>query len=93
MRASVLKLKRTFVLSIKCWNHLRFQLQTKLEEVEGDISKQTKLRERAENYSKELEQELESLRQTRANMSTVAQVDNSAELQRLKQELENVRLE
>ena len=61
--------------------------------MEGDISKQTKLRERAENYSKELEQELESLRQTRANMSTVAQVDNSAELQRLKQELENVRLE
>ena len=86
-------LKRTLVLSIKSWNHLRFQLQTKLEEVEGDIGKQTKLRERAENYSKELEQELESLRQTRANMSTVAQVDNSAELQRLKQELENVRLE
>mgnify|MGYP001801852081 CR=1 FL=1 len=93
MRASVLRLKHTLGLSIKCWNHLRFQLQTKLEEVEGDISKQTKLRERAENYSKELEQELESLRQTRANMSTVAQVDNSAELQRLKQELENVRLE
>lgn len=69
------------------------QLQAQLEETEADIIKQTKLRERAENYSKELETELESLRQARVNVSSLASVDNSAELQRLKQELENVKLE
>lgn len=70
------------------------QLQAKVEEADSNIAKQMKLRERAENYSKELEMELESARQTqRANISTVSPLDNSAELQRLKQELENVRLE
>lgn len=59
------------------------------------MSKQTKQRERADNYSKELEMELEGLRQARASASstTPAAADNSAELQRLKQELDNVRLE
>jgi len=57
------------------------------------VSKQQKLRERAEAYGRELETELEQLRQTRASVTPAPRVDNSAELQRLKQELEAVRLE
>lgn len=64
-----------------------------MEELESNVAKQQKLRERAENYSKELEVEMESLRQARANATVTTVVDNSAELQKLKQELDHVRLE
>lgn len=69
------------------------QLQAKADEMDADTSRQTKLKERAESYSKELEAELDSLRKTRASVASPAKVDNSAELQRLKQALENVKEE
>ena len=61
--------------------------------MESNLQKQQKLRERAENYSKELESEMETMRQARANAAPTPTVDNSAELQKLRQELEHVRLE
>ena len=48
------------------------QLQSLLEESQSEASKERKLRERSEMFSKELEQELESLKQRQLGRSPSA---------------------
>ena len=62
---------------------LFLKIQVQLEEAQSDSSKERKLRERAEVYSRELEQELEALKQRPAGRSaSLASLDPAQEVTR-----------
>ncbi|XP_013414269.1 serine/threonine-protein kinase MRCK alpha isoform X3 [Lingula anatina] len=64
-------------------------LQTQLDESTAEASKQSKLRERSESYAKELEQEIETMKQKSLGRTpSTSNLETTQEINRLKAELE-----
>lgn len=60
------------------------QLQTQVEELRTDANRERKLRERAEEYSQEIEIEVETLKKKQAGKeSSMASLELSQEISRL----------
>lgn len=69
-------------------------MQSSLEEAQAEASKEHKLRERAEMFSKELSQELEAMKQRSLGRSASStNLEQAAEITRLKTELERRELQ
>ena len=60
-----------------------FQLQNQIEEYKSDSSKERKLRERAEQYTRELEQEIEGIKRKHlGKQSSPANIELTQEVSR-----------
>ncbi|XP_064621934.1 serine/threonine-protein kinase MRCK alpha-like isoform X5 [Lineus longissimus] len=67
----------------------RRELQLNLDDARSDSSKEKKLRERAEQFAREVEQELETVKQRQVGRSTsINSLEQTQEIARLKAELE-----
>lgn len=70
------------------------ELQNQIEEFKSDASKEKKLRERAEQYTRELEQEIEGIkRKNLGRQSSPANLELTQEVSRLKTLLEKAKVE
>lgn len=67
---------------IKC-GIVYLQLQSQVEELRTDANRERKLRERAEEYSQEIELEVETLKKQAGKESSMASLELSQEISRL----------
>ena len=71
-----------------------YELQNQIEEYKSDSSKERKLRERAEQYTRELEQEIEGIKRKHlGKQSSPANIELTQEVSRLKTQVEKTKVE